>query len=339
MMSGRTSTRTGRLCLAAALGAAIAGCGKSKDSGAAARPEGPAVHVVVSIDWEGAYFRSEALDALELFRKDNPGVPITHMLNAAYYTKPQADPAEATKEMRIAVKHGDDTGLHVHAWKSLVAAAGVTPKLTPSFLSRTNELLPFEDDTGFDVDLSAYSVAELRSILRKSRQLIEAQKLPLGSSFRAAGWLGTPNVLEAARAEGFTIDTSATDPAWLDEPETPYLQERLRVLWVKINQTTQPFWIDTQAGRILEMPDSGALADYTTVLEIEGHVERAAAAVKASKKSIIVHLGFHAETADDFAPRLSEALSRLRGKGTPMVFDTVSTAAELARRELSPAAR
>jgi hypothetical protein len=295
------------------------------------------VHIAVSVDWEGAYFRSESLDALEQFRKDNPGVPLTHFLNAAYYTKPNADAGDATREIRLAVKKGDETGLHIHAWKSLVSAAGVTPRAGPSFLDRTGELLRFEDDSGFDVDLSVYTVAELRSLMKKSRQILQAEKIHLGPSFRAAGWLGTPNVLEAARAEGFTIDSSATDPAWLDEKEVPFLQERLRVVWSKVDETTQPFWIDTPAGRILEVPDTGALADYLTVLEIEQHVERAAAALRAAPgRPVFVHLGFHAETADEFAPRLSEALSRLRAKKTPMVFETVSRTAELAQRALEP---
>lgn len=319
------------------------GCSKSKEDAPKAAPdrgtpppipsnEDAVAHVVVSIDWEGAYFRSEALDALEKFREDHPGVPLTHMITAAYYTKPNADPTDATREIRLAVKKGDEVGLHVHAWKTLVAAAGVTPRLTPSFLSRENKLLEFEDDTGFDVDLSAYTVAELRAILKKSRELFEAEKIKVGTTFRASGWMGTPNVLEAARAEGYTIDSSATDPVWLDEPEVPYLQERLRKVWPKVVTTTQPYWIDTPAGTILEMPDSGALADYTQPAEIVKHIEQAAASAKSTGKPVIVVLGFHAETADEFAPRLVEALATLREKKVPMAFETLSAAAELAKK-------
>jgi hypothetical protein len=343
-MSAPSSIRTEAARSAPALAAAAVilflgaapGCDRSGSSGAAGDGRAaPAVHIAVSVDWEGAYFRPESLDALEAFRRENPGVPLTHMISAAYYTKPGADPVEATREIRLALQKGDETGLHVHAWKSLLAASGVQPRNGPSFLDRTGELLRVQDDTGFDLDLGVLTVAELRAVMKKSRQILEAERLPLGPSFRAAGWLGTPNVLEAARAEGFTIDSSATDLAWLDEKEVAYLRQRLGQVWSRVDQNTQPFWIETAAGRMLEMPDTGAMADYLTVIEMEKHVERAAAAVRAApQRPVFVHLGFHAETADDFAPRLSEALSRLRARDTPMVFETLSRSAEAARRAL-----
>jgi hypothetical protein len=327
----RTEARTAAIALAIVVAAA---CGKSETGGAPASSV-PAVHIAVSVDWEGAYLGSDSLDALERFRKDNPGVPLTHMLNAAYYTKPGADPTDATREIRLAIQKGDETGLHVHAWRSLLTAAGVQPRTTPSFLAPVGETIALDDDAGFDVDLSVFTVAELRAVMKKSRQVLEAEKLQLGPSFRAGGWIGTPNVLEAARAEGFIIDSSAIDPAWLDEKEVDVLRRRLGEVWSRVDQTTQPFWIETPAGRILEMPDTGGMADYLTVLEIEQHVERAAAALKAAPdRPVFVHLGLHAETADEFGPRLSQALSVLRAKNTPMVFETLSRSAELARRSL-----
>lgn len=325
----RTEARAlaGLLCLAAGA------CDSS--SGAPPAPDPSKLVVVVSIDWEGAYFRPESLEALEQFRRDNPDVPITHMLNAAYYTKPGADAAAATRQIRQAVKKGDDTGLHIHAWKSLLTASGVTPRDGPSFLSRRGELLPFEDDLGFDVDITVLSVSELRAVMRKSREILAREQFAIGPSFRAPAWLGTANVLEAARAEGFTVDSSAVDPAWFDEEEVPFLQERLRALWSKVDQRTEPFWIDTPAGRILELPDTGALADYLTAAEMTDYVRRGADRLRAVPgRPVFVHLGFHAETADEFAPRLGEALVRLRAARTPMVFETISRAAELARRAL-----
>ncbi|HYU17018.1 MAG TPA: hypothetical protein VEL05_13125 [Candidatus Acidoferrum sp.] len=334
-MSARSSTRTE--CVAAAVLAALA-CACDKSAGSASG-EGsrspPAVRIAISIDWEGAYFLPPSLAALDQFRKDNPGVPVTHMLNAAYYTKPGADRAEATRTIRRAVLEGDELGLHIHAWKSLLAAAGVAPRDGPSFLSRTGGLMRFEDDIGFDVDLAVFSVGEMRAVMAKSREILAAEKLAPGTSFRAGAWLATTNVLEAARAEGFTVDSSATDPAWFDEEEVPVLRQRLRELWSRIDRTTQPFWIETRDGRILEMPDTGAMADYLTVLEIQEHVERAAASLaKAGDRPVFVHLGFHAETADEFAPRLSQALSVLRARNTPMRFETLSRSADAARRAL-----
>jgi hypothetical protein len=335
LLNDRSARPWRRCALVAAL--ALAACGKS---GSKDGDTPPVLHVAVSVDWEGAYLRPESLDALETFRKENPGVPLTHMLNAAYYTKSGADPAEATREIRLAVAKGDEIGLHIHGWRSLLTAAGVKPRDGPSFLSARGPLIEILGDDGFDLDLSALSVAELRAVMKKSRQLLEAEKLPLGPSFRAAGWIATPNVLEAARAEGFTIDTSATWPAWLDEKEVVLLRRRLGQVWSRVDEKTQPFWIETGAGRILEMPDTGAMADYLSVLEIQQHVERAAATLKSTPgRPVFVHLGLHAETADEFAPRLSQALSVLRARKTPMVFETLSRSAEAARRTLESEGR
>jgi hypothetical protein len=333
-MSAPSSIRADRIARAAALLAVAAvACGTSEPAGSGQKAP-PVVHVAISVDWEGGFLLPESLAALEAFRRDNPGVPLTHMLNAAYYTKPGAVAADVTREIRRAVRDGDDTGLHIHGWKTLVVAAGVKPLDGPSFLSPSTGLIAFQDDIGFDLDLTAFTVADLRAIMKKSRAILEGQGLAVGPSFRAGGWIATPGVLEAARAEGFTIDSSAIDPAWLDEKEVAALRRRLADVWRRVDQTTQPFWIDTPAGKILEMPDTGAAADYLSVVEIQQHVERAATATVAAGKPVFVHMVLHAETADEYAPRLGQALSVLRARSTPMVFETLSDSAEVARRAL-----
>src|SRR5690606_11706237 len=144
----------------------------------------------------------------------------------------------------------------------------------------------------------------------------------------------------AARAEGFTIDTSAIDAAWLDGEEAAVLGERVAAVWPKVDRTTQPFWIDTPAGRILEMPDSGGQADHVTADEMVEHVAWAAGVAAARPdRPVFVHLGFHAEPAHHFAPRLTEALAALRARKVPMRFELLSAAAATARTALERAAR
>ena len=139
-------------------------------------------------------------------------------------------------------------------------------------------------------------------------------------------------MLEAARAEGFTVDSSAIDPTWLGdaegEEEFQQLAVRLREVWPKVDRTTQPFSIETPAGVIFEVPDSGGMADQVTGDEIENHVQRAA---QQPRGPIFVHVGLHAETADDYADDLSNALGNLRRHEIPMQLVTVGRAAELAR--------
>lgn len=315
------------------MAAACSDSGGAKAAGKGAPPAAATPVVVsLSVDWEGAYFDEDALKALAAFRAENPDVPITHFICPAYYTKPGAVPADITYFLRENVRPGDEVGVHLHAWNSLVQAASVPVRSGRSFLSADGRLMDFEGDAGFDLDPTIYTVTELRAILATSRGLLEAAGLKVAPVFRTGGWLGGPNVLEAARAEGFTVDSSATDPDWIGEGDSTegfeFLIGRVRELWPKVDRTTQPFTIETRAGPILEVPDSGAMADHMTSEEMEDHVQWAAG---QPRRPIFVHLGFHAETAHHYASLLSRALANLRRRGVPMQLVTVGRAAELAR--------
>ncbi len=288
--------------------------------------------VSVSVDWEGAYFDEDALAALTRFRDDNPGVPVTHFVCPAYYTKPDAVPDDVTYFLRPQVHAGDEVGIHLHAWNSLVQAAHVPVRTGRSYLTDDGRLMDFEGDAGFDLDPTVYTVTELRSILAASRGLLETAGFKVAPVFRAGGWLAGPNVLEAARAEGFTIDSSATDSTWIGEGDSStgfeVLTGRVAELWPKVDRRTQPFSIETPAGAIFEVPDSGAMADHMSKEEMEDHVQWA---VAQPRRPIFVHLGVHAETAHNYAALLSSALANLRRRKVPMQFVTVGRAAELAR--------
>jgi hypothetical protein len=315
-----------------------AGCSDSSSGKTPGKsePEKPAPVVVsVSVDWEGAFLDEDALAALTLFRTGNPDMPVTHFICPAYYTKPGAVAADITASLRAQIHPGDEIGVHLHAWNSLVQAASVPVRPGSSFLTPDGRLMDFEGDAGFDLDPTVYTVSELRSILATSRRLLESAGLKVAPVFRVGGWLGAPNVLEAARAEGFTVDSSAIDPAWLGdaegEEEFQLLAVRLREVWPKVDRTTQPFLIDTPAGALLEVPDSGGMADQVTGDEVENYVQRVA---QQAVRPVFVHVGLHAETADDHADDLSNALANLRRHKVPMQFVTVGRAAELARAAL-----
>src|SRR4029077_18172014 len=123
---------------------------------------------------------------------------------------------------------------------------------------------------------------------------LEAAGFALGTSFRCGGWLAAPHVLAAIRAKGFLVDTSATDPRWLKEKlgDLP-LHARICELWPGVDETSAPRWIATPGGEVLEMPDTGALADYVTTEDMLGHVERALVRARASPaREVFVHVGF-----------------------------------------------
>lgn len=306
-------------------------------------PPGPGrVRVAVSVDWEGRELEDGNLRAMEAFRAALPDVPLTHFLNAAYFTKPGADPARVAASMRRPLRAGDETGVHVHGWRSLVQAAGVPFRDHPSFWGDRYPLSPSDGDLGHEVEICAYEVPELRAILRQSRTLLTRAGFDVAPSFRAGGWMADARVLEAIRAEGFLIDSSATDPAWHDELAGVPLRARIGEVWPGVTATSAPFVIPTPAGPVLEMPDTGALADYVTAAEMEGHLRTALDRLAHDPAhDVFVHIGFHQETAQRYSTRVAEAIRAVRGPGAPLlVFETLgaSAARARARLEATPAA-
>lgn len=328
-----------RVLLAAAAAAVMAG-GCSSRSAPPRPTSGGQVVVAITIDWEGAYISIDGLDAMDELRQAFGPAPITHFVSAAYFTKEQPDPTAAAS-IREAVRDGDELAVHLHAWRSLAKASGLTPKLAPSFLTGTDELLEFEDgDVGFDTDLDAYGVPELRALLRTSRRLLEGTRVPVSKSFRAGGYLGTPKVLQAIREEGFTVDSSASDHRQLDERKDEALPKRIAALWPGVTTATQPWFVDARGGPVLELPVAAA-ADYASAAEITAVLEEAHALLKqAPGRDVFVVLGFHQETADEFGGRVREGIEKARARpelAADLVFTTVEAAAARARRVVSPA--
>jgi hypothetical protein len=311
---------------------AFAGCSSSK------RAKGRIV-VAVTVDWEGAYFSPEGLDALDELRKGLGEAPLTHFVSAAYFTKDKPDPRAAVS-LAEAVHKGDELAVHLHGWRSLARASGIEPKLSPSFLTGTDKVLELEDgDAGFDTDLDVYSVTELRALIRTSRRLLEQTHLSVSKSFRAGGYLGTPKMIQAIREEGLNVDSSATDYHQLGEQKDAFLSKRIKEVWPSVDATTQPFFVDAPGNQLLEMPIT-AYADYVSGAGIVGVFDAAHARLqKDPNRDVFVVLGFDQESAQDYAGRIGEALDKIRARkelAGELMFTTVEKAAELARRTVAP---
>ncbi|MEO8699411.1 MAG: hypothetical protein ABI867_05180 [Kofleriaceae bacterium] len=287
--------------------------------------------MALTVDWEGAYFSPDGLDALDDFRRETAGVPITHFVSSAYFTKPRPD-STTVVSLSTAIRTSDELAVHLHAWKSLVQASGIEPKLSPSFLTGTDTLLEFDGDAGFDTDLDVYEVPELRALLRTSARLLETIRTPVSRTFRAGGYLGTPKMLQAVYEEGFVVDSSATDRKLLEEQQDGVLPQRIEELWPKVEPMTQPFAVDVVGGQLLEMPIAG-IADYVSVEELVGMFESAYAQLQAEPgRDVFVVLGFHQETAHEFANRIVEALAAVRRRpelNDELIFVTMERAASL----------
>lgn len=317
----------------AAAAAAVAILARYAATGARAQDPVPRVFITVSVDWEGMSLEEKNLLAMESLRRDYPRVPFTHFLNAAYYTKKGAVPATVTAQVRRTVKPGDEMGLHVHPWRTLVEAAGVPFRAEPTFWQKGAKATEFPDgDAGHDVELPAYSVDELRKIVRESKRVLAENGFALGTSFRAGGWLADAKVLEAIRAEGFLVDSSAVDASWHERLEGLPIRDRIRETWPKTTPTSTPETIETKAGAVLEMPNTAALADYVTARQMIENVEQALELARRDPlRPRFVHVGFHQETAAEFSPRVVAALTAI-AQNPEVRFVTLAAAAEEAAK-------
>ncbi len=276
------------------------------------------VRIVVSTDWEGRSIEPDNLQAFTVFRNDYPAIPVQHFLNAAYYTKDAADKQKITNDMRSVIRAGDEHGLHIHAWRSLVQASGVTWKTDPAFKGAI-DLEKCTPDCGHDVNITAYSEEELRKIIRFSIKTLTAQGFDRAKSFRAGAWQADRKVLRALAAEGITFDSSATDAEFLKERwGKTLLYPVTKKIWPATLVTSQPEWIDLGAGRkILELPNNGCLADYVTGESILASFKANADLLKANpSKDVYLSIGFHQETALKYLPNLRKGIDLIQAHAT-----------------------
>lgn len=300
--------------------------------------------LLVTVDWEGRDLREDNLVAMERLRERFPEVKLVQFLNAAYFTKDGADTADVRARIDRTLLPGDELGLHVHGWKSLFEASGVTFRDSPTFWDPAGKVTDCFADCGHEVPISAYETDELRSVIRFSVDTLEAAGLGRATSFRAGGWMAAPHVRDALVAEGFVTENSAV-PADFLASEIGHLPLHGWVadLWPGTTGTSQPERLETVApatgdpgadehGHILEIPDNGALADYMTADEmIAVYDDVKALRAEDPRHDVVLSIGFHHETAARYLPRVEAALEHIladaEAEGLPL---RSATAAEVA---------
>jgi hypothetical protein len=281
------------------------------------------IQLVISVDWEGAHLESDNLEAMREFRRQFPQVPLLQFLNAAYFTKPGANAAGIRSAIQSVLLSTDELGLHIHGWNSLFTEAGVKYRSTPRFWGTPGEC---EYDCGHEVAISAYTTDELRRVIRYSVNTLEQNGLGHARSFRAGGWVANGSVLEALAAEGFRLDSSAVPaPLLYGQLKGTPLYDFILQLWSQVTSTTQPWTIRTAQGSLLELPDSGGLADYVTAEKMKELFDGAVQSLARNPdQDVYLQFGFHEETAERYLTQLKMGLRAILAKasanGIPVQF-------------------
>lgn len=295
--------------------------------------------LLVTVDWEGRDLTDDNLGAMERLRARFPEVKLVQFLNAAYFTKEGADAADVRARIGRTLLPGDELGLHIHGWKSLFEASGVTFRDAPTFWDPAGRVTDCFADCGHEVPISAYATDDLRTVIRFSVDTLEAAGLGRATSFRAGGWMAAPHVRDALVAEGFVTENSAV-PADFLASEIGHLPLHGWVadLWPGTTSTSQPERLETtptegdEHGHILEIPDNGALADYMTADEMIAVYDDVKALRAADPEhDVVLSIGFHQETAARYLPRVEAALEHIladaEAEGLPL---RSATAADVA---------
>ena len=320
-----------------ALAALAPGCTSETDDGSTSeddytRKRGK-LQLVVTVDWEGRDLREDNLVAMQNLHAHFPQVKIVHFLNAGYYTKQGVSRTDVTARINRAIKPGDEKALHIHGWKRLFEASGLTFRASPTFWGTSLDATGREciDDCGHEVPISLYTSEELRKVVKFSLDTLEGNGFGRAKSFRCGGWMAKPNVRDAVAAEGLTYEHSAVPTVFL-KPKlgTMPVYSWLSDLWQGTTNVSQPYTIATTTTPLTEVPDNGALADYVSTEQMMDTFEANKAAFLADrKKNVVVSVGFHEETAASYIPQLEAALQRMydEAKAEKIPFESVTSEA------------
>ena len=302
------------------------------------------MYVTVSNDWENPV--SEDFDSnlvlARILHQRHPDLVITYFVGPYFFTDPRVPEerrqwiASFLREMRD--EYGDEIGLHIHPWCSLVQTAGITCKTDGSF----NDGAP--DTTGYAISCLRYSEAEFTTLLRTTDSIFLHYELDKPTSFRAGAWMCGPPMLGALAATGFTVDASGCNIGRLDELAGSMMVDLLTPLWPNSSDTSQPYYPSVNSGAaftpsalpILEVPDNGTLADYVTGAEMIDIFNRNRSRSALSKPRMC-SIGYHVDNLNAFSDRIERALAHIdyylaSSDLGPVVFARMSDCTKVWRR-------
>lgn len=291
--------------------------------------------VIVSVDWEGRSLLEDNIAVMKEFRARHTDVPMQQFLNAAYYTKEEADNISTTRMISSTLLFEDDHALHLHAWNSLFEKAGITvidePGLIASnkainFYKNPDDWGYYRNDWGHSVPIDQFSVNELSKVVEVSIDTLTSEGFRRPTSFRAGGWMAGENVLQALVKNNFMLDASAGNVKFVKQRFNGMpLVTKMSKLWPHINDCSQPYKMEIENDEIWQFPNNGCLADYTTSEDIIDVFERNVKLWRQSKNQpIFVSIGFHQETAVKYLERIDKAVTSIKAmakkQNLPVVF-------------------
>jgi hypothetical protein len=310
------------------------------------------VKITVSVDWDADCSFKRFVESLETeigeFNKGataivGKAVPMTHFICPAFYLRDPSIEQNYTDVINKYLRPVDEVGLHIHCWESLVEAALGNGKYknAPSAFQGGEPGQNHDNvsDRGQGIPLGAYDTDDIEALLKYGNALLG--KLALDqtvnkgaiTSFRCGGWFTNDDVFEALERCNFTHEASAVACDLLESSEyLAPMAEMLAKLWRADTTHLQPKSVKNKArrtaypdgvvpssqprliGKLVAVPNTGVLAEYTTAKIMTAHVHDATSALadlpKLGVQDLYVSLGFHHNNNSGW-PRLLKAIENI----------------------------
>lgn len=265
---------------------------------------GQKIQIYMTVDWEGISLEPENIEAMQVFRKQFPNIPMLQLLNPVYFIRDSQQAPKMAETIRSTFLPSDTQGLHIHGWKSLANYCKVPYQHTYSF-ANTDENCQ-TGDCGYTVSIElAYSEADLTQLIACSSEVLTKNGFAKPMHFRSGGWQLGPKLKAALQANAFVWDSSRTDASLLSHRwgEGSSIVKMLRLLHPTSTPLEQPFSL---SDTLQEYPNNASLADYTSTKQIIALFKQ----LLAENKRVMV-LGFHQETANEYLHRLAIAIPQM----------------------------
>ncbi len=172
-------------------------------------------YVVWTLDFEGdASGDAELANTAAI--ADGLKIPMAVFWNPRVWTTGQVSAERQAAMLKWTMERqakGDEVALHLHMWTDYVRAAGLAPKIAPSWAGRSD---------GYDVPITAYDDAQQQVLVKYGVKLMLDHGFAKPTSFRAGGDMADAATLRAAASAGFDLDCTAVAKDYPSIGRIPY---------------------------------------------------------------------------------------------------------------------
>jgi hypothetical protein len=265
------------------------------------------IKLLVSLAWDGPVATEHNLEAFKKFRTTFSNIPVVHFVSPSYFTSTHAEDNKST--IRSMHRPGDQIGIALAPWKSIVTEAGVLFRSSPTFWGNNISGSSCHSDCGGEVPLSIYTSKELKSIFEAALNVMNRHGFSGLKGMQIRGWMATPEIMNVSEQFGIKYDFSMVTPSLLSER----LREFPIFAWVKkqwpaSDILSQPGIIPSLSQKVIEVPQSLASLDYVSVEQMSNFLDRF---VSSETKSLTYHIALNADTVHLTLPKLELVLQNV----------------------------